>query len=559
MARMYPRPLPAAVLADPRRAAERKVYAALDGTLNDSFRIFHGVSWLAKGRTDEARDGEVDFVVVHARRGILLIEVKGGRVERDGTTGRWTSTDRAGVRHAIDDPFAQVRGAKHALLGKLKQHPAWAGRWIEIGHAVAFPDGLPPQGPLGLDAPAEIVISSGDLDELGEKVLSICGHWRGRAARPFEPGDEGIEALTTLLAPSFEVRSPLGVAIAEDERAIVHLSEEQLRVLGYLRCLRRVLVTGGAGTGKTLLALEKAKRLAREGLRVLLTCFNKPLAAFLKESAGKVENLDVLTFHGLCYALARDAGIPLVEPGSQPVGPDYFETTMPAALLEALARTERRYDAILVDEGQDFHEGWWIPLQMCLAEPDTGILYVFHDARQRLRGEPVPLPEGLAEIPLTENHRNTQRIASVAGRFGRGEAPRAVGPEGRAVEPVALGAAEELEPALDRVLDRLVRHEDVAPADVAVLAGCSLERAGLGRNGRVGSFQVTRTLPFEPGRVVLETIHRFKGLERPVVVLAALEGMKPEEREPLLYSGLTRARSHLVVVGQRETLGGLGL
>jgi len=107
-------------------------------------------------------------------------------------------------------------------------------------------------------------------------------------------------------------------------------------------------VSGGAGTGKTVLALEKARRLAAEGLEVPLTCFNRPLAGRLRRSAADVPRLTIANFHQLCWDMAHAAGLPLPDPAAGSAPPGFFETTLPDALLAALERLPRRFDAIVV-------------------------------------------------------------------------------------------------------------------------------------------------------------------------------------------------------------------
>jgi hypothetical protein len=123
MPTMYPTPLPEAVIRDGAREAERRVYDALGSHLGPSHSVFYSVAWLSKAPRAAARDGEADFVVVHPERGALLLEVKGGRVGRDGASGKWRSIDHFGRIHPIHDPFAQVKASKHALLHKLQEHP----------------------------------------------------------------------------------------------------------------------------------------------------------------------------------------------------------------------------------------------------------------------------------------------------------------------------------------------------------------------------------------------------------------------------------------------------
>ncbi len=148
------------------------------------------------------------------------------------------------------------------------------------------------------------------------------------------------------------MRNPLSLQTAEDDREIVRLTEEQFHLLRFLSRRRRVAIGGCAGAGKTFLATEKAKQLAREGFRTLLTCYNRPLADHLALVTAGTENLEVLGFHQLCYRFAKEAGL------SMPTANDHvFQEQYPDLLLQAASLlTDRLYDAIIVDEGQDFRD-----------------------------------------------------------------------------------------------------------------------------------------------------------------------------------------------------------
>jgi len=557
MATIYPTPLPRHIEDDPMRAAERRVYEALRDGVGQEFSVFYGVAWLGTLGAG-ARDGEVDFVVAHPDLGVLLLEVKGGAISRDGISGRWTSVDHAGYPHPIQDPFAQVRTSKHALLERFKEHPAIRHLWIPMGHGVVLPDSARPDVPLGPDAPPEITVFAEDMSHIGQCVAGTFEYWRRELGRTERPGPGFLAHVTELLAPSFDLRQPLGTALADEDRELLRLTEHQFSVLNLLGRQRRVSITGGAGTGKTLLALEKAKRLAGEGFQVLLTCFNRPLADHLRRSAGVADGLTILTFHQLCEHFARAGQVSLPSAVDGQVPADFFDKTMPNALLEALKRVPQRFDALVVDEGQDFLEGWWYPLQFCLADPDRGVLYVFHDDNQQVYRRATSFPSGLIEVTLHENLRNTQRIHAVTSRFYRGEPVRAIGPEGRFVEGVVVGSKDEIERAVSGVLERLIRKEYASPEDIAVLLGWA-PSSPLKRDTQIGEFQVTRDQAAEPGRILLESVRRFKGLERPIVVLTAIDELPPEEADALLYVGLSRARIHLVVVAKASTIARLGI
>ena len=130
---------------------------------------------------------------------------------------------------------------------------------------------------------------------------------------------------------------------------------------------------------------------------------------------------------------------------------------------------------------------------------------------------------------------------------------RALGPEGQDVERIVIRDASEIERQVSRVLHRLIKENSVAPADIAVLMGsgrtCPLERGQ-----RIGAFETTTDQAAEPSKVLLETVRRFKGLERQVVILTAIDGLPAGEETALLYVGLSRARALLVIVATEKTM-----
>jgi hypothetical protein len=142
--------------------------------------------------------------------------------------------------------------------------------------------------------------------ELAGFIDRVFAAWSGQAGtRP--PGRAGIDLLVATMTEPFEIRPMLRNEIASGERDVVRLTVGQYSVLNMLREVRRASIVGGAGTGKTILAAEKARRLAKEGFRTLLVCFNSALAGLLAAEVEGVTRdtglLDVKTFHQLCEDL----------------------------------------------------------------------------------------------------------------------------------------------------------------------------------------------------------------------------------------------------------------
>jgi hypothetical protein len=525
--------------------AERRLYEGFMTQLPDEYVVYHSVDWVLAGDRpgDPPEVGEADFVIAHPVQGVLVIEAKGGELAYEPATRTWSQSGRSG-RHRLDeDPFHQARDELHSLVEILKAQPGWE-RWRpSYGHAVAMPDSrFTTDAHPG--APARLVIDHDDIEELDRRVREIMRSWR-RHGRRF--GAEGMEALERALGFRVEMRVPLRLQFQEEDRRIFELTDEQAYVQAFVKRRRRAAVIGPAGSGKTVLATALAKSVATGGVSTLLTCFNWRLAAYLRDTLAGVPHLDVLHFHELCRYMGRQAGLDIPPPPPEETpNPVYYEEVLPDLLGWAIERLGPRFDAVLVDEAQDFRASWW-PLLMGLhRDPDHGYLFLFADSSQNLYGGSVPVPADTAEVPLPSNLRNTQPINEFVSVFHDGEiAPVGRGPRGRPVEVLAYEDARNLGRLLAVVL-RNLQAEDVSLDDVVVLTPVAGSKSALRRMGTVDGYRFAEEP--EPGTLLLGTIQGFQGLERPVVVLAELDERSEDRLDQLLYVGGSRARNHLIVL-----------
>jgi hypothetical protein len=238
----------------------------------DDLVILHSVAWQSR-RNGQQSDGEADFILLVPKHGILVLEVKGGGIEV--VSGAWYSTDSDYIRHPIKNPFEQAKDSKYALFTYLKGIDPSFGR-IPIVHGVAFPD-ITVDRILGLNAPRAIVLDRIDLASPSMAMERIFGHW----GKTYPLSRNEIDRLVALLAPTVRVRRLLRDDVADAERALIVLTSEQVRILQSLRRIKKAVILGGAGTGKTVLAVEKARQLTASGFRTLLLCYNAPLKQHL--------------------------------------------------------------------------------------------------------------------------------------------------------------------------------------------------------------------------------------------------------------------------------------
>ena len=556
-------------------AGEDRLAASLERGLKPPWAIYRNAAWLEKRPGEEPADGEADLVVAHPELGVMVIEVKGGRVGRIG--GRWESVDRDAHAHPIKDPFAQVARQMHGLRRKCEALPAWPSRRVRFARAVCLPDAAYDRA-MTPDGPREIVIDAGDMARAGERIGEIFDWWSASgdaAADGGAPGEIGMKALHELLGRDLRIESPLAASVAVAEERIITLTERQFAILDTLHAHRRAVILGVAGSGKTLIAAEKARRLAAEGFDVLLTCFNRPLAEWLAGTVGRHERVTVSTFHRLAERLGQEAGL---------IGPSpAHDTAYFDGLADILDRVlcdggGPRFDAIVVDEGQDLDSVWWLPLLDLLRDRERGVVYVFGDANQDLyhAREPdelgVVMPERIDPFYLTENRRSTKAIHAFAQRFSQTDASAppsvALGPEGSPVEIVTYADddPDACRRAVAGALRGIIDRGRVAPSDCVVLTPRSARSSWLmSADGspveawpyrlmpEYGPEGAVLPPPTKGGQVRVATIHRYKGLESPCVVLAEIDDrVDPGDLAGLLYVGATRARSHLVVVaGER--------
>ena len=178
-------------------AAERVLFKEFARQLGPDWTVLHSVHWLARAG-GRSRDGEADFLLVHPRHGVLVLEAKGGTIARDGVTQAWTSTDFGGVVHAIKDPFEQAERSMYALRDKLANAPETASFPWRFARAVAFPDVLIGDTDLGPNAPRALIVDSGDLATLARALGRAFDAAPGGGAGP---GQNGVAALARLLKP----------------------------------------------------------------------------------------------------------------------------------------------------------------------------------------------------------------------------------------------------------------------------------------------------------------------------------------------------------------------
>ncbi len=527
--------------------AELTLYEQFE-KLPDSFTVLHSVKWFARTL---GTVGEIDFLIAHPDYGVLVLEVKGGTVNLE--KGRWYTTARTGRTNEIKDPCQQAERNRRALGEWLTNDPRTKGLAFALFPAVALPDSRV-SGNIRPDCPQDIFIDLMHVNNLEARLLDIFAYWKSHAdARNTRmDGQRAVDGLVRLLVPTRSLRPRVAELFAQENRKIEELTRQQFKILNILRYQRRATILGGAGTGKTLLAIEKAAQLAENGQRVLFVCYNSNLANWIS-SRLKHPLIEVFTFHALVGHMLNRARLARPHFSSW----DDFDSQAPDLLLDAVNVLHARgadpallYDAIIVDEGQDFEDTWWIGLLDCLKDAETGVFYIFFDDNQRIFTQISSIPMESAPLYLDENLRNTQHIHERLKPYSRDAQIQSIGPMGRPIEIIAAADKATERRELQRVLHRLVNDEGVPVEDIIILTPAAEKRSQWKKDDQLGNFIVTWQLDTEmPMAARICTIYSFKGLESAVIILTELHALRPDIRDQLLYVGLSRARNHVVVIG----------
>ncbi len=484
MARLFPPQNPAEIDND----GERAMAQALVRQLPDRVEIFHSIDVLDRKSDGALREMECDFILLDPKRGMLFVEVKGGPIRLE--EGRWRRNGKD-----IKDPFRQAKGNMHAIVKKLREStPIYKnGVPFTFGFAVAFPD-CRYSGALPPNVTHELLLDSSRLDDLAKAVNDCFKAWQRPRHLPMH--DLEVLRIRRVLYPGWAVMPIPGRQIEKQEERLVRLTNEQKKILEFLSGHSKAAIQGLAGSGKTLLALDKALEMAHAGYRTALLCFNRQLQYWLQLSLPPGvhgENLVINTHWDLTAELCAATGVsvPYIPDDVQAIddcedeqeyqaglkdGQEFwFSDKAPQALRDACEKlgAEHKFDAVIVDEGQEFDDHWWRSLVSLFRDPDDkACFYVFYDPEQSLyikcrhylesavSGQaPAPLPAPPEELGppyiLKQNCRNTRRIAKHCAKLAGCESQQRDGaPEG--VEPEEIPVESPL--AAFREAARIVRR-----------------------------------------------------------------------------------------------------
>lgn len=518
---------------------ERRFYQACSA-LPDAFTVCYSYKY------NDQEDGleklrEADFVIAHAALGFVVVEVKQGQIGYQNNA--WHEFKNGSNQPMHKDPLEQARTAMFAIFKLYKQATGQTWFPLRFKFALCFPESTRIEGilPASLDQNSLWLFDQvEDIQLLQEKIFKLF------QPLPTENPQAFNDLIKKVLNPSFKVFSRLDEQIEQFHRSGERLlNEEQERILDETELDQRKIFLGGAGTGKTFLAIEKARRLQAAGKKVFLTCFNKNLAAYLRAQLPAqitVQNIHDY-FLGVLAAHQQEIEVPQ-QPAERS---EFFSQTLPLLAFDILAESGQadRFDSVVIDEGQDFRADWFECIEAMLRP--GGELYVFADPAQSIFANEIDRIKGLtiSKHRLTRNIRSTQAINQWMLQFLPAVQLKCLNQRGLPVVTLPCSAEQQYR-MLEKEIGRLV-SQGVQLKRITVLSPHIYAKSCLAGRDRIKDWPVVDGMEQKGNQIRFSTIRSFKGLEADIVFLVDIRPSKactPAD----VYVGGSRARFLLYVM-----------
>ncbi|MTH35990.1 AAA family ATPase [Paracoccus limosus] len=540
--------------------SERLVYERLGRELPDDWVVLHS---LGLPGHEKKIWGEADMIVL-STFGVFALEVKGGKVTC--ADGVWTFSGDFKSYSKRESPWSQASGAMNAVRDRLN---AASGSFKDVlfGFGVVMP--YTTFTTPGAEIVPEVLLDKRQFrDTLGHFVSAIQRYWntvylekRGKTYRGLRLDE--ILLARQVLRPDLETALSLGGYLTGVDARLIHLSNEQIRASRRLAANPRTVVRGSAGTGKSVIALERARQLAKDGKRVLMLCFNQLLAAHVRDGLAAEPGSskpEVRHVHALYRELIVNAGLlPQLE-AEDSDHLEFFPKRFPELAADALCeRATEQWDVLIVDEAQDLLTPEHLDVMDLLVRGglSRGQWHLFLDPLQNIYGvetqEMVDLRLAAgapAFDDLFENCRNTRQVAVQASIVSGIDLAVAGAPDGPQCHVHYHTNKEDGIAQLEAIVRELIAR-DVPARDIAILSTRRHENSLLAGQQELAGRRLadpSNVAALRGGSLLLTTMHAFKGLERQVVIAIDMAEIGEGRWAMLHYAGLSRARGLLHVL-----------
>ena len=518
--------------------SERRVYDNLSG-LGKSFYIFHSVQWVKRGNKWKSTWKENDFLILNKNLGALVLEVKGGDIECTGGVFHQINTETHEISvlntEKKNDPLSQaIDGIYHYRKAIDTIQPDLSDRF-PIEAAVWFTNpnvtDKMPSFPLKYREVSGAILGNEHFEKGPQAITDVFDFYRNREKTNIT--DEEFQQILDLIASDFELITAPAAKKGELDHAFLKLTNEQTGLLDYISEQNNATIQGVAGTGKTLIAKEAARRFGMDGRRVLFLCFNKFLFADLLHRY-PYENVTYFNINSL---------IAHYRPGV-----DTSTVERRVSVLQQIDWDELEYDDVIIDEAQDFdnHE---ILYFKDLVELRNGHFFVFYDKNQLSTTREVPewILSSECKLLLTKNCRNTREIALTAYNVIDVELNQKIMMVSGDQTSISFVRGESL-PMLARLLRMLTGDEyGYEYSDITILSLRKESDSILRNTNKLSGIPIQNEK--NDSAVLFTTAKKFKGLESRVVIIVDIDtsSFTDDEKKRIFYVACSRATQKLAL------------
>ena len=534
--------------------SERHVYVRLGRDLPDHWIVLHS---LGLAGHENKIWGEADIVIL-SEQGIFALEVKGGTV--NCIDGIWHFSGDFNSYTKRESPWSQAMGALAAVRNRLRTaQPTFRDALFGFGVVMPYTTFTA----TGTEIIPQVLLDRRTFRQsLKNYVNSLEYYWTTEYSRKHNRKYRGLTATELrearqILRPDVETALSLGGYLTGLDDRLVQLTNEQIRASRRMAANPRTVVRGAAGTGKSILALDRAIHQAAQGHQVLYLCLSRLLAAHVRTGLERKPGespIHVSSAYVFYRRTIEEAGLLPRLLNEDENASDFFGKRFPEIAAEALCqRTASCWDVLIVDEAQDLLTPEHLDVfDLLLKEGlSRGCWHLFLDPNQNIYGEAVrsSASDRLSDYApafedLFENCRNTRQVAVQTSIVSGVDLPVAGAPNGPEAPIHYYSSREEAIEILEKLVRQLVDSQ-VRPDDIAILSTRRPTNSLLSGRQNLAGYRLmapAEDMLKHAGTMVFSTMHAFKGLERQAIIAIDMDEIGEEFWSMLHYTGLSRAR-----------------
>lgn len=496
------------------------------------YYVFHSFE-IVTLKNNQILESETDFVIFHPKKGLICLEAKAGSVKYDN--GYWQYGSGKVMKH--NGPYIQAKRNKWNLRDYMVEH----GLEYECNnckkiHAVWFPD-VPEDNFKGINLPGEgdirITLTSDSFGHIQECIDNLF-EYKGQDRCTTNLSEKSVQKiLERVLAPSFNLISLNHVEQERNKNVFKRMLREQVALLNYLEEQNNAIINGLAGTGKTVMAVEKARRHSEKEEKVLFLCYNAFLNEHLRETY-PYPYVSYYTIAGLSQKLCEKV--------------DY--KALQEKLMQMFVEGTFPYKHVVIDEGQDFGKEEIDEVEIIELlrentienEERNGTFYLFYDKNQVVQSNKLPkyIEDADCKLTLYRNCRNTENIALTSLRLlGSDKAPKLY-PDAVMGDLPQIGFCVTKEDVVTLLNAEIDKYIDGGYNSITILT-CKTEESSI-----IADYCSDSKYNYKRGYVKFTTCRKFKGLESDIIIVVDIDkDTFKDDGVQLMYVGTSRARFEL--------------